>query len=74
MAKRKYYRYGMVRWLNDSLRHRVDGPALVWADGEQYWYRRGRFHFAHGPAIIWPGGRLRWYEDGQLLRGREPYG
>ena len=75
MAKRRYYRIGMVQWDDDEGHfHRAGGPASVWPHGMQLWYRRGRFHFAHGPAIIWPGGRLRWYEDGQLLRRREPYG
>ena len=74
MAKRRYNRYGAVRWLNDSLRHRVDGPALVWPDGEQWWYRHGLPHFAHGPADLYADGRLAWYEDGDPLRRRDPYG
>ena len=75
MAKRVYSRYGTVRWLDDdNARHREDGPAVVWADGTQYWFNRGKSHFAHGPAILNDDGRLRWYEAGELLRRRHPYG
>ena len=72
MAKRRYNRSGVVRWLNDEGRaHRLDGPASVWSDGGQFWCRHGRFHFAHGPSILYASGSLRWYEDGQR---RYPYG
>ena len=75
MAKRWYDRYGSVQWLDDEGRsHREDGPAAVWLDGTQYWYRRGRYHFAHGPADLWYDGLLRWYKDDRLLRERDPYG
>ena len=75
MAKRRYYRNGWVHWLDDEgRRHRLDGPAEVWADSSQWWYRRDRFHFAHGPADLWPSGSMAWYEDGQFLRRSDPYG
>ena len=75
MAKRAYYHYGVVRWLNDEGRcHRLDGPAEVWADSSQFWWRHGRYHFAHGPADLCYGGMLLWYEGGQFLRMRDPYG
>ena len=75
MAKRRYYRSGIVRWLDDERYvHREDGPAEVYAHGTQYWSRHGRFHFAYGPASVWHDGEQWWYEDSNLLRGREPYG
>ena len=75
MAKRRYDRDGLVRWLDDEgLLHRVDGPAWVWPRGTQYWSRHGRFHFAHGPADLYADGTLAWYEDGQFLRERHLYG
>ena len=75
MAKRRYYRSGIVRWYDDErYTHREDGPAVVWSDGRQFWWRHGRSHFAHGPADLWPSGTLRWLEDGRYLREREPYG
>ena len=75
MAKRRYSRSGAVRWLDyERCAHREDGPAVVYADGTQYWYRRGRSHFAHGPADLWSRGTIVWFEDCQFLRGRKPYG
>ena len=75
MAKREYDRYGTVRWLDDEGQsHREDGPASVWPEGSQYWYRHGGYHFAHGPADLYADGRLVWYDKGELLRWRELYG
>ena len=75
MAKRRYSRSGVVLWLDDEgRRHRLDGPAEVWADSLQFWYRHGWSHFAHGPADLCYGGMLEWCEDGEFLREREPYG
>ena len=75
MAKREYSRTGLVRWYDDEgFYHREDGPAAVWSDGRQLWYRRGRSHFAHGPSDLWSDGTLRWYEDGWRPRGRGLYG
>ena len=77
MAKRRYHRVGMVRWIDDKGHyHRLDGPAVVWDHGSQYWYRHGRAHFAYGPADLWSSGTLVWYENGRFLflRERHPYG
>ena len=75
MAKRRYYRSGIVRWYDDEWRsHREDGPASVHAHGSQYWYRHSWAHFAYGPSILNVDGTVRWYEDRQLLRERYPYG
>ena len=76
MAKREYRRSGLVKWIDDErYAHREGGPAAVYADGGQFWWRHGQLHFAHGPADLWPSGTLRWYEAGELLlRERYPYG
>ena len=74
MAKRWYYRDGVVHWLDEGHRHREDGPASVWPDGTQYWYRHGWYHFAHGPSVLYTGGQLGWYDKGELLRWSHPYG
>ena len=75
MAKRRYYRDGVVRWYDDEgHRHREDGPASVWPNGGQFWHRHGDFHFAHGPAVLYDDGTLEWYEDNKWLRRRHLYG
>jgi hypothetical protein len=30
--------YGDKVWFLNGLRHRVDGPACVWDDGDEWWY------------------------------------
>ena len=37
-------------YLNDEL-HRIDGPAIEWADGSKSWYLNGKLHREDGPAI-----------------------
>jgi len=49
--------------------HREDGPAVIWANGTQYWYRNNKLHRELGPAIIVPCGAQEWYQNG--LRHRE---
>ena len=30
---------GTKRWFKDGKLHRDDGPAVIWSDDEQYWYK-----------------------------------
>ena len=49
-------------WRNDKgERHREDGPAVIYSDGEQYWYINGNLHREDGPAVIFPDGEQYWY-------------
>ena len=65
----------MVLWLDDKGHfHREDGPAVVWPNGGQFWFRHGQDHFAYGPSDLCYDGTLVWYEDGDPLRERGPYG
>jgi (2Fe-2S) ferredoxin len=57
-----------VRASNGHL-HRGDGPAVVYPDGTQHWYRNGALHRGDGPAIILPHGTKSWYRNG--LRHRD---
>ena len=39
-------------WENDKGQlHRIDGPAVEYADGSKSWYINGKFHRIDGPAI-----------------------
>src|SRR5271169_2260584 len=49
--------------INDK-RHRIDGPAVEWADGEKDWYVDNKRHRTDGPAIEWADGGKMWYIDG----------
>jgi hypothetical protein len=33
-------------------RHRVNGPAILWNDGDQWWYQYGKLHRTNGPAKL----------------------
>jgi hypothetical protein len=37
----KIDREGTKRWWLNGKRHRVDGPAIEYADGSKYWYFNG---------------------------------
>lgn len=54
---------GIECHVNDSGFHRTDGPAMLYPDGREEWYRNGVFHREDGPAIC--GGAVQaWYRDG----------
>jgi len=48
--------------------HRLDGPAVEFADGGQVWYAYGKLHREDGPAIDYGNGIREWYFDGQFIR------
>jgi hypothetical protein len=56
--------------LNDE-RHREDGPAIEFADGDKYWYINGERHREDGPAIEFADGDKSWYINGQRLTETE---
>jgi hypothetical protein len=47
-------------WPESRRLHRVDGPAIVWADGTQEWWVEGQLHRVDGPAIIYADGDQVW--------------
>ena len=44
--------------------HRVDGPAIEYADGDRHWCVNGKLHRVDGPAIENTNGSRWWYLDG----------
>jgi hypothetical protein len=48
--------------------HRVDGPAVVSADGFQAWWLNGKLHRADGPAVVYKNGDCEWWVDGELIK------
>jgi hypothetical protein len=60
--------YGGWRWyLNDKV-HRVDGPAVEYADGDRFWYLNDKRHRIDGPAIEYAHGENQWYLNGKRHR------
>jgi hypothetical protein len=52
--------------------HRVDGPAIEWADGYRSWWVDGKRHRTDGPAYEGPNGRRAWWVDGKRHRTDGP--
>lgn len=61
--------HGTIFWRNAlNQNHRVDGPAVEWDDGEQWWCLNGEFHRADGPALEFTNGHKYWYIDGMPFK------
>lgn len=58
----RYYKPG-----TDVL-HRIDGPAIVYANGTVEYFIDGKLHRTDGPAVIWSTGYKAWYQDNRLHR------
>ena len=51
----------------NSLRHRNNGPAVIWSFGDQEWWVNGKLHRLDGPAIIWSNGDQEWWVNGNKI-------
>ena len=47
--------------LPNGKRHRVDGPAVEWANGDKLWYVNDKLHREDGPAVEYANGDKEWY-------------
>ena len=47
-----------------TIRHREDGPAIEFANGNKYWYQNDKLHRLDGPAIECAEGDKAWYQNG----------
>ncbi len=48
-----------------GLYHRLDGPAVVYENGTELWFKNGILHRENGPAAIYSNGLRIWYIDGK---------
>ena len=55
-----------------TIRHRLDGPACEYADGDKCWYVDGKRHRLDGPAFEWSDGDKCWYVDDKRHRTDGP--
>jgi len=58
-------------WLLGDKLHRLDGPAIEWANGYKVWYLHGNIHREDGPAIEWANGRKGFWLNGKNLSEEE---
>jgi len=47
--------------------HRVDGPAVEYADGSREWWLDGKLHRADGPAVERADRSCEYWLDGELF-------
>jgi len=59
---------GIKRWYLNGKFHRVDGPAIEYADGTKQWRQNGKFHRVDGPAIEYANGSYEWWLKGKQHR------
>ena len=59
---------GDKEWFLNGKLHRVDGPAIEYADGSKRWFLDGKLHRVDGPAIEDADGSKEWYQYGKLHR------
>ena len=57
-----------VYWFLNGKRHRVDGPAVEYANGTKYWLLNDKLHRVDGPASEYANGTKYWYNNGKLHR------
>jgi hypothetical protein len=56
---------GTKQWYNENDKlHRLDGPAIEYADGGKSWWVNGERHRLDGPAVEWPNGDKEWWIEG----------
>ncbi len=52
--------------------HRVNGPAIEWANGDKSWWLNGKQHRTDGPAVEWTNGTKSWCLNGKRHRTDGP--
>lgn len=62
------YDRGNTEHLYNEKWHQVNGPAIIRANGDKFWYRHGILTRTDGPAIDLVTGHKEWWVDGKLHR------
>ena len=55
-----------TRWYKDaehSIRHRENGPAVEYSNGDKLWYQNDQLHRIDGPAIDRANGHKEWWQN-----------
>ena len=65
-------KYGNIQYTLYDRLHRLDGPAVIRADGTQIWYLNGQCHREDGPAFIEADGSQSWYRNNKRHREDGP--
>jgi len=63
--------FGTVHHLKDGKHHREDGPAMIFANGDEEWFINGLLHREGGPAVNYKREQT-YYKNGQMHREDGP--
>lgn len=63
---------GTITYRLNGLYHRLDGPALIYSNGEHKWYHHHQLHRLDGPAVTRENGTQEWYRYGLRHRANGP--
>ena len=67
----KINEYGTKHYYSDAamkILHRIDGPAIEFADGYKAWHVNDKLHRLDGPAVELSSGYKEWWVDGKIHR------
>ena len=65
--------FGNKLWRNkDGKFHRLDGPAVEFADGDKQWWKKGNLHRLDGPAIE-VGSYKAWWKNGVKFPDKDSF-
>ena len=42
-----------VKYKKNNKLHRIDGPAIIWCDKSEEWWKDGKLHCITGPAKVY---------------------
>ena len=65
-----------TRWFQDpnmTIRHRLNGPAVICSDGTKLWYRLNCLHREDGPAIETKNGHKGYFYNGERFASEKEY-
>lgn len=54
-------------WLSNGKLHRLDGPAVIDDNGDQYWMINDEMHRLDGPASEFADGGKEWFVNGKHI-------
>jgi len=63
---------GNKQWRKNMGLHRLNGPAIEYANGSKEWWQNDRLHRLDGPAIEYIDGLKEWWKNGILHREDGP--
>jgi hypothetical protein len=54
---------GTKEWWYKGIKHRLDGPAVIFYTGTTVWWYEGKKHRLEGPCITYYNGNNIWYKN-----------